>query len=67
VVLTDCVSKEEFAKKYPGVVREIDSDYIFVCKQPKALIVPLAVNGQGRICMVNGFESRLLTIACREA
>jgi hypothetical protein len=46
----DILSQEEYRQQFPDESdRESDSDYVFICSNPRRLIVPLPISGKPKI------------------
>ncbi|KAL9648256.1 hypothetical protein ABK040_009260 [Willaertia magna] len=44
-----CYSQEEYQEKIPQELQESESDYVFVCKNPRRLYMPLPISGKPKI------------------
>ena len=56
------VSNEEYRDMTPLEEREEnDSEFLFICRNPKRLILPIGVSGNHKICKQNQFMNLLLT------
>ena len=48
VNLEDCLSSEAYKAKYPN--GESDSEFVFICKNPRESFVKIPMSGQHKIC-----------------
>ncbi|KAF0973243.1 hypothetical protein FDP41_008450 [Naegleria fowleri] len=49
VDVIDCVSSEEYREKFPSEEQESDSDYVFICANPRRLFLPYPISGKPKI------------------
>jgi len=49
VDVVDCLSYDEYREKMRPEEQESESDYVFICKNPRRLYMPLAISGKPKI------------------
>ncbi|KAG2374332.1 hypothetical protein C9374_010902 [Naegleria lovaniensis] len=49
VDVIDCVSSEEYRERFPSEEQESDSDYVFICANPRRLFLPYPISGKPKI------------------
>ena len=54
VDLVDCLSQDEYTSRVPPPREENHSDFLFVCEEPRALVMPQRVSGQHKIWQLDG-------------
>lgn len=63
VDVEDVVSQEEYSERFPDAnEHESESDYVFICSNPRRLVVPLPISGRPKIYKL----SREDLIRCQE-
>ncbi len=50
VDIEDVLSAEDYKKKIPEELQESESEFVFIGKNPRQLVIPFSITGRPYIC-----------------